>query len=415
MSPSPRSLGFSMPAEWTLHGATFLTWPREDGISFPGRFEPIPEIWARLTRLLAHHEAVHIHFFSPTHREQILQALREFTEIVPLVSSFENWPDAAEGRVICAPRCETDRLIPLLGENASHIGHTISVLEAAQIPGTVWLHPFPSYEPWCRDHGPIFLTHPDGRAAIVDWDYNAWGGKYPPYDLDDIIPSRVAQFLGLPLFTPGIIMEGGALDTDGEGTLLTTKSCLLNPNRNPTLSPHQIETYLRDYLGIQKVLWLGEGIEGDDTDGHVDDLTRFVAPGHVVTAIEENPHDPNYLPLTNNYTLLQTLSDARSRPLRITTLPMPKPRYIDHQRLPASYANFYIANRQVIVPIFRDPADDIACSILAQCFPDRTIVPFDATDLIWGLGAIHCITQQMPRIKIDTPTTPHYLGSPLPL
>jgi agmatine deiminase len=223
------------------------------------------------------------------------------------------------------------------------------------------------------------------------------GGKYPPYDLDDAVPTRVAAFLGLPVFYPQMVMEGGALEVDGEGTVLTTRSCLLNPNRNPQLTQEEIELALCEFLGAEKVLWLGDGIEGDDTDGHVDDLTRFVAPGHVVTVMEPNESDANHAPLAANYELLQELRDARGRALKITTLPMPTPRYIEGQRVPASYANYYVANGQVIVPVFEDAADDAACAILGECFPDRKVVPFDARDLIWGLGAMHCITQQMPK------------------
>lgn len=393
----PRLSGFSMPAEWSPHGATFLTWPRKEGISFPGRFDPVPEIWTRLTRQLCPHEAVHIHFFSKAHREEILEALRVYGDIVPLEIRV-SWPDDADGRLLCAPRHLQESLVSQIGEHGKRLGKDISFLAAAQLSGAVWLHPFPAYEPWCRDHGPIFLKHPDGRAAIVDWAYNAWGGKYPPYDLDDAIPTHVAAFLGLPVFYPGIIMEGGALEVDGEGTLLTTTSCLLHPNRNPELSQETIEHYLCDYLGVEKILWLGEGIEGDDTDGHIDDLTRFVAPGHVVTVVEPNPDDRNHQPLSDNLERLRTLSDARGRALKITLLPMPKATFIEDQRVPASYANYYVGNGQVLVPVFNDPADDKACDALSACFPDRKIVPFDASDLIWGLGALHCITQQMPHV-----------------
>ncbi len=210
------------------------------------------------------------------------------------------------------------------------------------------------------------------------------------------MPRHVAELLRLPLYEPGIVMEGGSLDIDGEGTLLTTESCLLNPNRNPSLSRERIEGYLKDYLGVSKILWLGDGIVGDDTDGHVDDLTRFVAPGVVVTVVEDDPQDENYAPLRENRERLETMSDAQGRPLRVVDLPMPRALFHEGQRLPASYANFYIANGKVLVPVFDDPNDAKACAILAPLFPGRKIVPFPALDLIWGLGALHCITQQQP-------------------
>jgi agmatine deiminase len=344
---TPAPLGYRMPAEWAPHAATWLTWPRPEGISFPEKFEAIPAVWARLAHLLSAHEEVHINYYSETHRLDIELALLH---------------------------------------------------EKAPLASRIHLHPFPAYEPWCRDHGPVFVKHETtGKIAVVDWGYNAWGDKYPPCDLDDAVPQHVAQLLGLPLFSPGIVMEGGSLDVNGTGTLLTTESCLLNPNRNPTLNRSQIETYLHDYLGVQKVLWLGDGILGDDTDGHVDDLTRFTDETTVVTVLEEDPTDANYAPLLENYQRLQTMTTAQGTPLRVVPLPMPKALYYEGQRLPASYANFYIANEQVLVPTFADEADAEALQILQECFPSRRVVSFPALDLIWGLGALHCITQQQPQ------------------
>jgi agmatine deiminase len=263
----------------------------------------------------------------------------------------------------------------------------------------VFFHHFPAYEPWCRDHGPIFLVRErKGRRerAIVDWGYNAWGGKYPPFDLDDAVPQHVAKLRNLPLFSPGIVMEGGALEVNGRGTLLTTEACLLNENRNPHLTREQIEQYLRDCLGVANILWLGDGIVGDDTDGHVDDLTRFVNANTVVTVVEKDPADANYAPLQENLQRLRSLRDQDGQPLRVVELPMPRPLEHDGQRLPASYANFYIANGIVLVPTYRDPSDRVALEVLQREFGDRRVIGVDSTELIWGLGSFHCISQQEP-------------------
>jgi agmatine deiminase len=336
-----------MPAEWEPHQATWLTWPRPDGISFPDRYDAVPPVYAEFIRHLIQGEEVHINVWD----ENLAQDIR---------------------KILAHHAVPMDR---------------------------VHLHFFQAYEPWCRDHGPMFVVKegPTGRErAVVDWDYNAWGDKYPPYDLDDAIPQHVATLRNLRLFQPGIIMEGGALDVNGAGTLLTTESCLLNPNRNPGLSRAQIETALRDYLNVDDILWLGDGIEGDDTDGHVDDLTRFVDPGTVVTVVEEDPADPNYLPLQENLSRLRAWRDRRGQGLKIVPLPCPGRVELDGQRLPASYANFYIANAAVILPTFRHPNDKKAQAILQSCFPDRPVMGVDSTDLIWGLGSFHCISQQEP-------------------
>jgi agmatine deiminase len=267
--------------------------------------------------------------------------------------------------------------------------------------GNVFFHFNPTNDAWCRDHGPIFIQREvDGRReeAIVDWGYNAWGGKYPPYDLDDVIPTRIGAEYGIPVFHPGIIMEGGSLDVNGHGTLLTTEACLLNPNRNPQLDRAGIEGYLRSFLGVSKILWLGDGIAGDDTDGHVDDLTRFVDPNTVVTVVEEDDTDKNYEPLQRNLERLRGMTDQDDRPLRVATLPMPRPLYRAGQRLPASYANFYIANGLVLLPTYDPPRDEEAATTLQSLFPDREVIGIDCADLVWGLGAFHCVTQQWPAL-----------------
>jgi agmatine deiminase len=335
-----------MPAEWAPHRGTWLSWPHKEA-SWPGKFGPVPGIFATMVRALAGREEVHVNVAGP----------------------------AMEAAVRT-----------LLSEAGADIGN-------------VFFHHNPTNDAWCRDHGPIFLDRTaDHRReqAIVDWGYNAWGGKYPPYDLDDVIPTRIGAELGLPVFEPGIVMEGGSIDVNGRGTLLTTEACLLNPNRNPQLDRAAIEGYLRDYLGVTKILWLGEGIAGDDTDGHVDDLTRFVDARTLVPVSERDPGDENYEPLQQNLERLRGMTDQDGQPLRVVTLPMPRPLWHDGQRLPASYANFYIANGLVLVPTYDPLRDEEALGTLRGLFPDREVVGIDCTDLVWGLGAFHCVTQQWP-------------------
>ncbi len=346
--PTPSELGFRMPAEWEPHAGTWLTWPRPEGISFPDRYDEVPPVLARLITELAGVEDVNINVWH---------------------ADMDAW---------------------VRGLLAKH-----------SVPmGRVRFHHFPAYEPWCRDHGPIFVVREcEGcrERAVVDWGYNAWGNKYPPCDLDDAVPQHVAKLRGLQLFSPGIVMEGGSIEVNGRGTLLTTESCLLNPNRNPQLSKADIERHLRDFLGVTNILWLGDGIEGDDTDGHVDDLTRFVNPTTVVTIVEGDPADANHKPLQENLAKLRSMRDERGELLRVVTLPTPGRIEYDGQRLPASYANFYIANGLVVVPTFRHRNDAVALDILQREFPDRRVVGIDSTDLIWGLGSFHCLTQQEPE------------------
>jgi agmatine deiminase len=335
-----------MPAEWEPHRGTWLSWPHKEA-SWPGKFGRVPGIFASMVRHLAEHEEVHIN--------------------------------------VGGARMEQDAQRLLTAEGVD--------------TGNVFFHDNPTNDAWCRDHGPIFLQRPPGAGqaeAVVDWGYNAWGGKYPPYELDDVVPTRIARELGLPVFNPGMVLEGGSIDVNGRGTLLTTEACLLNPNRNPQLDRAAIEEYLRSYLGVSRILWLGEGIEGDDTDGHVDDLTRFVSPSTVVTVVEDDPADANYEPLQSNLERLNRMTDQDGRPLRVVTLPMPRPLYQDGQRLPASYANFYIANGLVLLPTYDPPRDEQAAAVLQSLFPTREIIGIDCTDLVWGLGAFHCVTQQWP-------------------
>ncbi|MEP6708965.1 MAG: agmatine deiminase family protein [Verrucomicrobiota bacterium] len=334
-----------MPAEWEPHAATWLSWPRREGISFPGAFDRVLPTLRDMVEALVVSEPVCINVCDLAHEAEARQTLRGL--------SFER----------------------------------------------LTFHHIPTNEPWCRDHGPIFLTRATKpRMVVVDWDYNAWGGKYPPCDRDEVVPTRVATKLGLPVYYPGMVLEGGSIDVNGAGALLTTESCLLHPNRNPSLTRAEIEARLRDYLGVREILWLGHGIEGDDTDGHVDDLTRFVGERRVVTVVEENRSDKNYEPLQENLARLRKMK-VGGAPLEINELPMPAKTIRDEMRLPASYANFYIANRCVLLPVFADPNDKTAISILERAFPERRIIPIDCRELIWGLGTFHCLTQQQPAVS----------------
>jgi agmatine deiminase len=337
-----------MPAEWAPHRGTWLSWPHKEA-SWPGKFEPVPGIFARMVQLLSEGEQVHVNVLGPDMESRVRSTL-------------------------------------LRGTNLANVS----------------FHHFPTNDAWCRDHGPIFVQRntPGGpEQAIIDWGYNSWGDKYPPYDLDDRIPTLVGEAFGIPVYEPRIVMEGGSIDVNGAGTLLTTEACLLNPNRNPSLSREQIEGYLRDYLGVRHILWLGDGIEGDDTDGHVDDLTRFVDPTTVVTVVEDDPSDTNYEPLHENLKRLATMKDQDGRPLNVITLPMPRRLDYEAQRLPASYANFYIANDVVLVPTYDLSRDPKAIETLQRVFPTRRVVGINCTDLVLGLGAFHCVTQQWPALE----------------
>jgi len=262
----------------------------------------------------------------------------------------------------------------------------------------IWLHIFPTNDAWCRDHGPCFVfERSNGHKCIVNWGFNSWGSKYP-YALDNQIPAKVAEALQVSLLEPNVVMEGGSIDVNGDGCMLTTASCLLAPTRNPDLSKDEITVALQRYYGVGQIVWLGEGIVGDDTDGHIDDMTRFVSRNHVVTAIEENPADENHLPLQENLEKLRAVRLQDGSPLKITTLPMPDPLYDDGLRLPASYANFYIANAGVVVPVFGCPQDEAALEILRNCF-DRPVIGLPARDIVYGLGTFHCLSQQEPLLQ----------------
>ncbi|HRP08575.1 MAG TPA: agmatine deiminase family protein [Gemmatimonadales bacterium] len=340
---TPTSRGYRMPAEWMPHRGTWLSWPHRES-SWPGNFAPVPSVIAAMIRHLAPGEEVHV-----------------------------NVADAA------------------MEQSARE------VLRGASVPDdNVFFHHFPTNDAWCRDHGPIFVQRADGAQLILDWGYNAWGGKYPPFDLDDRIPRLVGEEFGIEVVSPGMILEGGSIDVNGRGTLLTTAQCLLHPNRNPDLSRDQIEQRLRDNLGVSNILWLGEGIVGDDTDGHIDDITRFVDERTIVTMVEPDTDDENHGILADNLDRLHSMRDQDGEPFRIVTMPMPRPVHYDGERLPASYANFYIGNEVVLLPGYDAERDEIARETLQELFPTRRVVVIDCTALIWGLGAFHCLTQQWP-------------------
>ena len=344
LNQTPAALGYRMPAEWEPHAATWLSWPRRTGISFPGAYD----------RVL------------PTFREMV----------AALVTS--------------EPVC-----INVM--NGAHEAEARAALEGVAME-RVTFYTIPTNEPWCRDHGPIFLTRKQQpQLAVIDWGHNAWGGKYPPFDLDDVVPTRVAQALGLPVYDGGMILEGGSIDVNGTGALLTTESCLLNENRNPGMTREQIEQRMRDFLGVQDIFWLSRGTEGDDTDGHIDNLARFVNERTVLAIVEEDESSANYEPLQENLARLREIRIG-GEPLEIVLLPTSAKMEREDLVLPASYANFYIANEVVLVPTYNDANDAAAIATIQSAFPSRRVTPIDCGELIWGLGAFHCLTQQQPAV-----------------
>ncbi|MBX2904024.1 MAG: agmatine deiminase family protein [Chitinophagales bacterium] len=349
---TPKQAGFYFPAEFSPQDAMWLSWIHKEA-SWPGKIHTVYEPYCRFILMVASHQKVHINVADAAMKNFALQQLQL------VLPSFQS---------------------TALNNIEFHFNST--------------------NDAWCRDHGPAFLLNKNSNEkAIVDWGYNAWGGKYPPYDLDDVIPTHIAKKLQLKVFEPGIVMEGGSVEFNGKGTLLTTTACLLNKNRNPHLSQKEIEYFLTEYYGVENILWLNDGIVGDDTDGHIDDITRFVNEDTVVTVVEENKQDENYYLLQHNLKLLKTMRLENGKQLNIVELPMPAPVVYEDQRLPASYANFYISNQAVIVPTFRDATNDTkALDILQTCFPTRQIVGIDSTDLIWGLGSFHCLSQQEPSV-----------------
>lgn len=352
-SKTPRELGYRMPAEWHPHAATQLHWP-SNRETWPGeRLDRVEEVYGRILSVLSCREPVHL-----------------------LVSGRE-----AEERA----------------------RKTLSRFPAEA--GRIHWHRRRINDVWARDCGPIFVRREEASGgespefALTDWEYNAWGGKYPPWDDDNALPRWFADRFSIPRFEAGMVLEGGAVETDGEGTLITTESVLLNPNRNPEMDRSDIEKRLRDYLGVEKVIWLEEGLAGDDTDGHVDDLTRFLAPGVLLT-VTAGEEDVNHRVLQRNLEILRSSTDAKGRDFAIETLPLPETRIrgttVDgSEYVPASYANFYLANGAVLVPLYDDPNDAKAMDLFARRFPGRDIAGIPCSDLVWGQGSLHCVTREL--------------------
>ncbi len=346
-----------MPPEWAPHLACYLAWPHNRD-TWPGKFDIIPPIYADMVAKIARFEPVRLAVTDAAQIDDVRAMIRD-----------------------AALRTENEAPGPLLPIDIFHL---------------------PTNDAWVRDHGPIFVNRL-ATAAIagpsqiaLDWRFNSWGEKYGAFDLDDIVPQKLGSRYGFEVIEPGIVLEGGSINVNGAGSLLTTESCLLNANRNPSLSRADIEDYLRTYLGVTNVLWLGDGIAGDDTDGHIDDLARFVAPDTIVTVVEEDPLDVNYKVLQDNLERLRAMRDQDGRPFKIETLPMPPAVIHDDTRLPASYANFYIANGAVLMPTFDAPTDTIAFATLFRLLPGRRVIGIPSTDLVWGLGSVHCLSQQHP-------------------
>jgi len=344
---TPKQLGYYFPAEFAQHEATWLSWPHKEA-SWPGKINTIFPSYSKFIKELTKGELVRINVAD--------EAMKLFA-----ISNLQ--------------KEEVD----------------LSKVE-------FFFHP--TNDAWCRDHGPAFLINPlaEQKKVIVDWDYNAWGNKYPPFGLDDVVPTLIGNHFKIPVFNPGIVMEGGSVEFNGKGTVMTSTACLLNPNRNPHLNQEQIEEYLCNYYGMEQVLWVDEGIIGDDTDGHIDDTVRFVNEDTVITVIEENKNDENYELLQHNLKQLKEMRLLNGKQLDIIELPMPEQLVYDDQRLPCSYANFYIANKSVIVPVFQTNRDEKALQIIQDCFPDRNVVGIDSLDIIWGLGSFHCLSQQEPIV-----------------
>ncbi|HUX27299.1 MAG TPA: agmatine deiminase family protein [Terracidiphilus sp.] len=360
-SATPRDLGYRMPSEWEAHEATWLAWPHNPE-DWPGKFQPIPWVYAEIVRLLAVREQVHI----------LVDDIRAQRRAEGILRRAEAKLDQVSFHV-----CPTDRV-------------------------------------WTRDSGPIFVRNAEGQVGITNWRFNAWA-KYADWHLDDQIPDRVAELLDLPEWLPQIalangalhrlVLEGGSIDTNGRGILLTTEECLLSEvqQRNPGVSREQLERAFSDFLGIDQVIWLNRGVAGDDTHGHVDDISRFVGPATIITAVEPDTNDPNHEPLAENLARLRAARTPQGKQFTLVELPLPRPVVFRGQRLPASYANFYLANGIVLMPTFHDPNDRIALNTLAQVFPDREVIGIHSVDLIWGLGALHCMTQQQPAALPSKP------------
>jgi agmatine deiminase len=339
----PREEGYIMPAEWQHHSAIWLAWPY-DQTTFPDRVHNVEVTYVQIIKEIHESEDVNLFVIDEPTKKKVTSMLQQ------------------------------------AGVNLTKVH--------------LWVSDYADV--WFRDYGPIFVKNPQHKLAMIHWDFNSWGEKYETLLKDKEIPEVINKELKLTCFKPGIVLEGGSIDVNGEGTLLTTEQCLLNSNRNPHLNKQDIEQYLKDYLGVRHFIWLKRGILGDDTDGHIDDLARFVNPTTIVCAFEDNPADPDYAVLKENYDLLRKSTDQEGKPLKIIKLPMPKVESDEGYRLPASYTNFYIGNTKVLVPVFDHPNDAKALAILQELFPDRKVVGICCKDLVYGFGTLHCISQQQP-------------------
>ena len=333
--------GYRMPAEWEPHSDTWLIWPHNMD-TWPNCMKEVEEIYAMMVGALSKNEQVNILVNDQKSKDRVLEKLRPTAE-------------------------------------------------------NVLVHIITTYDSWIRDYGPIFVRN-NSEMVLIDWKFNAWGGKYEPWPYDDDIPSKIAALLKIPSLNPDIVFEGGSIDVNGLGTCITTESCLLHPNRNPQLNKESIENFLKEYLGLQNIIWLKGSIAGDDTDGHIDDIARFVNPNTVVCCLEEDPNDENYSILMENYSLLLDALNQNGKKLNIVPLPMPGIVDDGARRLPASYANFYIANDVVLVPTFNHPNDKRAIRIIQGLFPRREVIGIYSRALVEGFGAFHCLTQQQPAL-----------------
>jgi agmatine deiminase len=339
----PIDRDFYFPAEWQPHESTWLSWPVNTD-TWDAKFPAIYPSYISFIKEIAKGEIVNI--LCGTQKEVVRNLLKEYD-------------------------CENEN---------------------------IRLHSKKTNDSWCRDHGPGFLINKNSKERlIVNWEYNAWGGKYPPFDEDNSVPIYIAEHLGLKYISPGIVMEGGSVEFNGSGTVMSSQACLLNKNRNSHLSKKEIEKYLCDFYGQEQVLWVNDGIVGDDTDGHIDDTIRFVNEDTVLAMVEPNRLDPNHELLQENLELLKKMRLKNGNSLNIVTAEMPDPVYERGERLPASYANFYISNAAVIVPTYRCKKDDKALEIISGLFKNRPVVGIDSTEIIWGLGSFHCLSQQEPK------------------
>jgi len=378
---TPAELGYRMPAEWHRHSATWLSWPK-DPETWPDRVPQVQEIFLNMMAALAPNETVNL-LVNDEETETSVRGRCKFAGSENI--RFHRIPTVDSWIRDYGPNF-------LLSDQMSHkpVSDTLQFVDNS------------GKKPLNEAHDKLkYVGHP---PAYNDWIFNAWGNKYEELRQDDAIPKHLESVLNLPRFEPGIVMEGGSIEVNGSGCVLTTEQCLLNPNRNPHLSRDEIEWYLKNYLGVEKVLWLGEGIVGDDTDGHIDDIARFVGPDLIVCAVEDDPQNANYKLLQDNLERLRRMTDANDRHFEIVTLPMPgvlggtstDSRNLD--RLPASYANFYIANEVVLAPIFGHPNDTRALNTLEKLFPSRRVIGINCEPLVWGMGTIHCVTQQQPAV-----------------